>query len=148
MLEEQRPQINVGIFWFVPGRLKTGVRNKRLIYTFAGTDFVHKNEDTLEIGRLSSDVIENEIASVLDYRFSHFDMWDEVSEGKFPDADFATYPRGRVMFSLKKNKFLIYIDKSTTGLDVFDLIEAFEIYDTGLQYQLCYDEHYTCDIKL
>ena len=44
----------------------------------------------------------------IDYPYSHFDMWEKLSKNRFIGADFATYPRGRLLFDVKQGKYLLY----------------------------------------
>ena len=72
--------IKTGIFWFVCGEMIAD----RYDYIFEA----QKHSD------------------FIDYPHSHFDMWDKLSKNRFPYADFATYPRGRLLLD---NIFCILI---------------------------------------
>ena len=67
--------IKTGIFWFVRGEIIAD----RYDYIFE----------------------EQKQGDFIDYPHSHFAMWDKLSKNRFPYADFATYPRGRLLFDVK-----------------------------------------------
>ena len=70
-------------------------------------------------------------------------MWDKLSKNRFPYADFATYPRGRLLFDVKRGQYLLYLDRCITDEETKKLIKFY-----GLEkdlYILSRDEHYSCD---
>ena len=105
--------IKTGIFWFVCGEMIAD----RYDYIFEA----QKHSD------------------FIDYPHSHFDMWDKLSKNRFPYADFATYPRGRLLFDVKRGQYLLYLTEEETK-------RLLGFYDLGKEkYILSRDEHYSCD---
>lgn len=74
----------------------------------------------------------------INYRYSHFDMWDYV-RGKRTD-DCYRYPRGRVLFDAERDRHVIYADKCI-GFDAIE--EVIEIFGIDA-YEWREDEHYVC----
>ena len=114
--------VKVGIFWAVEGK----------IYAYA------EDRQTAQFsGR------EN-LSQIIDSHFSHFRMWDNELSKKFPRADFATYPRGRVLFDMKGGRHIIHADKCITKAQLNEVTSIFNAIDPII----CADEHYRCDVCL
>ena len=109
--------IKTGIFWFVRGEM---IADR---YDYDTKDFSQKD--------------------FIDYPYSHFDRWDELSRNRFTYADFATYPRGRLLFDVKRGKYLLYLDHCITAQEIKQLVVFFELEKEP--YELSYEEHYSCD---
>ena len=73
--------------------------------------------------------------------YEHYTAWDEELAKKFSGADFATFPRGRVMFDIKESRHVVYADKCITDKK----IELIEILCETISAIVCRDEHYRCD---
>ncbi len=112
-------QVKVGIFWVIKGEAYT---------------FVEERDAT------SADARE-EASGKIDSNLEHFSQWDKELAKKFPQSDFATYPRGRVMFDLRAKKHIIYADKCVTERDLRVISKRFDATD----FYLRRDEHYRCD---
>lgn len=110
--------IKTGIFWFVRGEM-----------------IADRYDYILE---------EQKQSAFIDYPYSHFDMWDKLSKNRFPYADFATYPRGRLLFDVKNGQYLLYLDRCITDEETKKLIQFYDLEKDG--YILSRDEHYSCDM--
>ena len=64
--------VNVGIFWAVPNKWEGG-------WSFYEVKKTYQLSDANSLG-------------FIDYPYSHFDVWDKLSNNRFPYANFATYP--------------------------------------------------------
>ena len=82
---------------------------------------------SLKIGKVDSD-------------YSHFYMWDTFSAA-FPYADFATFPRGRVIYDLNCKKYIIYSDICIPDKE----IKRFAKRNKLTPFLISRDEHYQCD---
>lgn len=111
--------IRVGIFWVINGKIIRFIENR-------GTDDLSKREQA---------------TGKTDSGFEHFSTWDKELANKYPDADFATYPRGRVMFDIKENRHIVYADKCVTKENTEEIVKLFDI----SEYAVERDEHYRCD---
>ena len=76
----------------------------------------------------------------LDCILSHYDFWKRC-EKEYPDADFATYPRGRIMFDLDKKENVIFHDECISKEKIKEILDLLQI----RKYRVEYDEHYSCD---
>lgn len=109
--------IKTGIFWFVCGEMIAD-RYDYDIQDFAQKDFI-------------------------DYPYSHFDMWDKLSKNRWTYADFATFPRGRLLYCVKEGRYYLYLDRCITEQQT-DLLLSF--YNLGKdEVYIARDEHYSCD---
>ena len=104
--------VTVGIFWVVKNRL-----------------FLHRQFK----------VKENE-CKIIDATYSHFREW-ELHEIDYENADFATFPRGRIMFDKKENQHVIFADKCITSEQIEQIARLCYI----TSYRIERDEHYKCD---
>lgn len=109
--------IKTGIFWFVRGEM-----------------IADRYDYALE---------EKKQSDFIDYPYSHFNMWDKLSKNRFPYADFATYPRGRLLFDVKRGQYLLYLDRCITDEETKKLIQFYGLEKDS--YILSRDEHYSCD---
>lgn len=110
-------QVKTGIFWIVHGEIMYCV-DVKTVDDATRKDFVNYNQ-------------------------SHFEMWDVVSKGRFPYSDFATFPRGRLLYDVNKAKYYLYIDPCITNKQVKQLVQSYEL--RADEYEMLYDEHYSCD---
>lgn len=112
-------KVSVGIFWAVSGEV-----------------FCYAEE------RETGDIRARERASrKIDSDLEHFKVWDAELAGRFPHADFATFPRGRVMFDFQENRHIIYADECVTGEEMRRVAERFG----AIGHAICRDDHYRCD---
>ena len=81
------------------------------------------------------------ITNIIDSSLSHFEVWENTLARQYPNADFATYPRGRVVFDSSIGEYLLYVDECITNGEIVKIAKSFQIE----KYQIAYDEHYTCD---
>ena len=81
------------------------------------------------------------LTGIIDSKFSHFEEWEKSLQTKYPQADFAVYPRGRVVYSLKEKTFILFLDECITNAQVRKIATLFALF----AYRIDYDEHYTCD---
>lgn len=108
--------IVTGIFWVVRGEI---IADKYILET------------------------ENTKKEFMDFPFSHFDLWDKLSKKRFPYADFATFPRGRLLYCVREKRYYLYLDACITQSQTERLLLFF-----GLKKdEVCIarDEHYRCD---
>ena len=108
--------IITGIFWVVQGEITTD-------------KYIYERE--------------NEEKDFMDYPFSHFDKWDDLSKDRFPYADFATFPRGRLLYFVKEKRYYLYLDPCITQAQTDRLLSVFGLEKE--QVRIAYDEHYRCD---
>ncbi len=111
--------VNVGIFWAIDRKILFSIQEK----------------STKELSDRAK------TTKKLDSDFQHYKEWGRVSGGKYPDADFATYPRGRAMFDLDEKSHLIYLDTCINQKEIERIAEIFAI----IKYKTAYDDHYRCD---
>ena len=114
--------VKVGIFWAVEGK----------IYAYA------EDRQTAQFSG------QENLSQIIDSHFSHFRMWDNELSKKFPRADFATYPRGMVLFDMKGGRHIIHADKCITKAQLNEVTSIFNAIDPII----CADEHYRCDVCL
>ena len=69
---------------------------------------------------------------------SHYDIWNDNYEQKY-GVEFDYYPRGRIVYRISDNTYLIYYDKCMESY--IDLVV--EKY-AGNKIETGYDEHYQC----
>ena len=108
----RKNKLAIGIYWIVEGTL-----------------FLHRQiiEKVKNVKRVDSD-------------FAHFKEWD-LHEKDCGNADFATYPRGRIMFDVTENQHVIFADKCVTEEQIERIVKLCYI----KKYKIEYDEHYRCD---
>lgn len=111
--------VKVGIFWVVRGKVYPYIEERE-------TDKLNTRE---------------KLSEKIDSDFEHFAVWGKEFAKKFPDADFATFPRGRVMFDTKENRHIIYADKHITETQLETINEKFDTTSPVL----CRDDHYRCN---
>ena len=117
LLEEfYSKQICTAIFWVVNGR--------KIIYPlwYPKKAFLEKHS-----GRL-------------DCELSHYDFWRRC-EKEYPNADFATFPRGRIMFDFDKKENVVFYDECIDKKQFDMILDLLQI----KEYRVEYDEHYSCD---
>ena len=78
--------INVGIFWVI---------NKQIYYRIESKKQEEINKELIAP------------LGIIDSTYGHFIEWEKKEKFLFLNDDFSTYPRGRVLFNIKKN-----VDKS------------------------------------
>lgn len=83
----------------------------------------------------------NRITTKIDSDYGHFYEWDGLCGKRYPHADFATFPRGRVLYDMKEMRHIVYRDECITDEELKKVIEAFNLN----KYQVLTDEHYSCD---
>jgi len=76
----------------------------------------------------------------IDCPYSHYEWWDKYKKD-YPGSDFATFPRGRIMFDLAKKEHVIFYDQCIRKAHIRDILDLFQI----KKYRVEYDEHYSCD---
>lgn len=81
------------------------------------------------------------LSGKIDSSFEHYVTWDFELAKKFKGADFATYPRGRVMFDTQDRHHIVYADECITG----ETVEQIEVLFQTISAKVCRDEHYACD---
>ena len=108
--------VKVGIFWVIRGKVYYKLQEK--------------DENAV-----------NGITNKIDSDYGHFYEWDDLCGRFFPNADFATFPRGRILYDSKESRHIVYIDECITKDELKKIIELFSLSD----YQILTDEHYSCD---
>ena len=78
-----------------------------------------------------------------DAETGHDKWFDEVLSAKYPRfTDYTKIPRGRVVYKIKKKRFIIYLDKKADSeKNRKEIMMAFEL--KGKKTLFCYDIHYT-----
>ena len=77
----------------------------------------------------------------IDSDYGHFAVWDLLCANSYPDADFATFPRGRVLFDIKNGEHILYADRCITDDKIKEIATLFY----ADKYRVERDEHYACD---
>jgi hypothetical protein len=117
LLEEfYSKEICTAIFWVANGR--------KIIFTFW-----YPKEAFLE-----------KKMGIVDCELSHYDFWRRC-ENEYPNSDFATFPRGRIMFDLDKKENVVFYDECITKEQLEEILDLLQI----KKYRVEYDEHYSCD---
>ena len=111
----------IGIFWVIEGR-------------------IYASKERVDEQAISRDrrVM---LTGILDSSFAHFEEWEKGLQYKYPQADFAVYPRGRVVYSVAEKQYILYLDECITNGEVQKIVQEFAL----PTYRIDYDEHYTCD---
>lgn len=83
----------------------------------------------------------------IDHKGSHFDYWEKLipktaAEKKFKARSYDAFSRGRVLFHLKRKKFIIYRDKCIKEDRISIIKEKFGLEGTACDLE--YDVHYKC----
>ena len=76
----------------------------------------------------------------VDSEYSHFYVWDTLFF-RFPRADFASFPRGRVIYDLVRKKYIVYCDRCIPNNE----IKRFAKRNKLIPFLISRDEHYQCD---
>ncbi|MDD4832878.1 MAG: MBL fold metallo-hydrolase [Clostridia bacterium] len=84
-----------------------------------------------------------QIKNWLDYPLSHYTVWYKFYSKFYPNADFATFPRGRIIYKINQNKFFLYADKCIKTDKIIEIIKLFNLENEN--YEIKTDEHYMCD---
>jgi len=116
---------------------KTGRSSKIGIYFFVGKDIL------LQAVPLSQGE-KTEVS--IDHKGSHYDFWDRLdpktaAEKKFKARSYDAFPRGRVLFHMKRKKFITYRDRCLKE-ELSIIKEKFGLNDA--EYDIEYDVHYKC----
>ncbi len=113
--------LNVGIFWVINGTITFKKESKNL-----------ELEKKKEVVKTSG---------VIDSEYGHFTEWNKYLASKYLDGDFATYPRGRVVYDVNKIMHIIYVDECIKEKEILKLVNIFDVDN----YIVAYDDHYSCD---
>ncbi|MBQ7769599.1 MAG: hypothetical protein IJ373_00240 [Clostridia bacterium] len=114
-------EIIVGIFWVI---------HKNVYYTKQKKDITQEQK-----------AVRMQLTGIIDSDFGHFEEWDNLCGKAYPRADFATFPRGRIVYDVKQGRNIVYADECITEEMLNTVAEKF-----GLEtYVVCRDEHYACD---
>ena len=73
------------------------------------------------------------------YDKSHYDVWEKHYYKRYK-VDYDYFPRGRVAYNKKDNKFFIYRDTCIAADIIKTLIQCYN------EYELLEDEHYKCHL--
>jgi len=96
-------------------------------------------------GEVFTDSVDIERAEVYgDFRIgdsSHYKIWDKKYD-KIYNKPYDYYPRGRVVFKFKENKYILYIDKCISKKGIQEIIETFGIENENVE--IGTDTHYVC----
>ena len=76
---------------------------------------------------------------ILDSSLSHYVEWERL---RFLKGDFATNPRGRVLFDPKEEIFHLYVDKCISEKQINEIARLFALDN----YKICYDVDYHWDM--
>lgn len=113
---EEKKYVVTGVFWVVNGKI---VADKKM----ESTSNARSGE-------------------WVDYRLSHYAVWDKLTGGKYQNADFATYPRERLLYNVKEGGYVLYADRCVTEENVVALEKFFGIENQSVR--VARDEHYSC----
>ena len=108
--------VKVGIFWVIYGKVYYKLQEKE------------ENAVDRSTNKIDSD-------------YGHFYEWDNLCGKLYQRADFATFPRGRVLYDMIERKHIVYRDECITEEELKKVIKAFDL----KEYQTLTDEHYSCD---
>ena len=94
-----------------------------------------------KIKALKVDVNKGEkIGAFINHRWSHFSFFNSFNTD--PDDDYGYHPRGRVMYSIKRKIFIIYIDRDLDKDDIKQMIlETYGLINEKVVFKR--DSHYT-----
>lgn len=106
----------VGIFWVIDGKL-----------------YLHRQ-------KINKRELKEKGVVLADSSLSHFKEWD-LHQKEYPYDDFATHPRGRVIYDVNRKDHIIYADKCVKTSEINKIVERCYIN----KYVIAYDEHYRCD---
>jgi hypothetical protein len=73
---------------------------------------------------------------------SHLDVWDKKYEGIY-NKPYDYYPRGRVVYRFKENKFIVYADQCIGDKGIAEVLRVFDIENQNFSIDQT-DEHYVC----
>lgn len=105
---------NVGLFFYVKGKLLADM-----------TDIEHSElYGDFKIGRSS-----------------HYDIWNKKYYAIYKKP-YDYYPRGRVVYKYKENKYILYADRCIDKEGINKVIHTFGIEDENIE--IGRDEHYVC----
>lgn len=114
-------KVTVGIFWVINGRGYLAKETKEM-------------EKVLEEKRVKD-------TGVVDSSLAHYSVWDKLCATKYPQADFATYPRGRIVYNVRKNEYVVFADRCISSKKIKEIVKRFGIE----KYVIERDVHYSCD---
>lgn len=77
----------------------------------------------------------------------HYEFWGKLRPGNLCERQFKAhaydyYPRGRVVFFPKGNKYRLYSDRCLSVEDIRTVVSAFNLENQSLE--VAEDEHYRC----
>lgn len=105
--------IKVGIFWVIEGRIWYKLQEK-----------------------------EKSNREKTDSDLSHYQEWYRgILKTKYKNKDFASFPRGRVIYDSRTSEHIIYADKCILDYEIRKIAKYFE----AEKYRVCRDLHYRCD---
>lgn len=73
---------------------------------------------------------------------SHYDIWDEKYD-KIHSKPYDYFPRGRVVYQYKENKYILYADKCIDEKAIKDIVKIFGIENESININRT-DAHYVC----
>ncbi len=109
----------IGIFWVIDGK----------VYAYQE----EINEEAL--------TERTALTGIIDSNYAHFSTWEENLASVYPEADFASFPRGRVVYDTRQGQAVVYVDECITNGEIAKICAAFHLNNVRIDY----DEHYTCD---
>ena len=77
----------------------------------------------------------------LNHHESHYDVWQRDHASKYC-VDFDYFPRGRVIYNNREERFIVYIDRCLDSLEVERILAAFGLERNNSD--VAFDEHYQC----
>lgn len=136
MKKMSKKEIKVGIYWQIDDEL---LCNKEVVEIKESTfEIFDDNGKCIQTVEYKKDNV-----SRISSTFGHDSIWEKFYTRKYKNADYATHPRGRVLYDLQNNRHIIFADKCVTQDNILKLVEAFEI--GGSEYTVERDFHYMCD---
>lgn len=97
-------------------------------------------------GKLLTDLIDIDHAEFYgDFKIgnsSHYEIWDKKYYDMY-NKPYDYFPRGRVVYKYKENKYILYADKCIEKSGIIEIIKAFHIEDDNVEIDRT-DIHYVC----
>lgn len=93
------------------------------------------------------EVEHGEIYGVAIQHGGHYELWENLvpknlHERQFKLHSYDYYPRGRVVYFIKRQIYRLYLDPCFIEEDIYFLLQLFDLINQ--QFEIAEDEHYRC----
>lgn len=129
-------KILIGIYWQIGKQLIC----KKQVLKIIGSIYKLYDNDKRFLNIVDYKNVE---ISLIDSTLGHESVWEKFYANRYKESDFATHPRGRIMYDLKNSSHIIYADKCITASNILKLLKVFKIRNNA--YRIEHDFHYMCD---